>query len=203
MDLRGIIAYLITSVPKGSKSAKVTDFHLLKGHIADPATQKVYELQIKVYEAPNNGNIFVVDLSKIWKDRDYKEKSYHALYQRQVTEDKTTGEYDMLDDWKTAPLCNSWGNNDKEISFSEAEQAIHTRYEVRIRSLTYKGFKSGDIPVIWNGIFFIYDKDERKNAKYYGAGVDITDKMFFDLCTEFGLDIHGNIIKGTLMCDDF
>ena len=93
MDLRGIISYLITSVPKGSKSAKVTDFHLLKGHIADPATQKVYELQIEVFESPDFGNIFVVDLSKIWKDRDYKEKSYHALFQKQFTEDKTTGEY--------------------------------------------------------------------------------------------------------------
>ena len=110
----------------------------------------------------------------------------------------------MLDDWETAPLLNSWGNNDKEISFSEAEQAIHTRYGVTIKSLTYKGFKSGDIPVIWGGgSFTIYVDWNRQYAKKTGAGIDITDKMFFDLCTEFGLDIHGNIIKGTLMCDDF
>ena len=98
-------------------------------------------------------------------------------------------------DSTTSPLFNSWGNNDKEISFSEAEQAIHTRYAVKIQSLTYKGFKSGDIPVIWgSGCSSIYNDNQRKYAKKWGGAVDITDKMFFDLCTEFGLDIKGNII---------
>ena len=37
MDLKSIIAFLVTAVPKGSKSAKVTDFDGLKGQILDPS----------------------------------------------------------------------------------------------------------------------------------------------------------------------
>ena len=46
MNLQMLIAFLITSLPKGSKSAKVTDFLSVKGQIADPATQRVYYLEI-------------------------------------------------------------------------------------------------------------------------------------------------------------
>ena len=35
MDLKSLVAYLITSVQKGSKGAKVTDFADYKGTIAD------------------------------------------------------------------------------------------------------------------------------------------------------------------------
>ena len=66
MDLRSVIAFLITSIPKGSKSAKVTDYDKVVGQIADPDTQKVYEMEIQVFAAPNQGNICVVDLGKIW-----------------------------------------------------------------------------------------------------------------------------------------
>ena len=74
---------------------------------------------------------------------------YHALFQQHMKENKTTGKYEAIDNWETSPLLNSWGDHEKEISFFEEKSGIHTRYEVRIKKLTYKGFRTGDIPIIW------------------------------------------------------
>ena len=81
-------------------------------------------MQIEVYSA-YEGNIFVLDLGKLWKQ--YEEKSYHAVFQQQYYEIKTDflkGSFVSFKDFKTRPLCNSWGDYEKEISFSEAEKAI-------------------------------------------------------------------------------
>ena len=46
IDLRSMISYLMTSIPKGSNSLKVTDFAEVRGQITDPNTDKVYEMEI-------------------------------------------------------------------------------------------------------------------------------------------------------------
>ncbi len=61
MSLQQMIAFLITSLPKGSKSAKVTDFLTVKGQIADPSMQRVYYMEIYL-NADTGGNILVLDL---------------------------------------------------------------------------------------------------------------------------------------------
>ena len=79
MNLQMMIAFLITSLPKGSKSAKVTDFKTVQGQIADPATQRVYYMEIYI-RAVNDGNILVLDMSKVFPGR-YDESVYHAVCQ--------------------------------------------------------------------------------------------------------------------------
>ena len=80
MNLQCMIAFLITSLPKGSKSAKVTDFLTVKGQIADPAMQRVYYMEIFV-KADGVGNIWVIDLSKVLPGRGYHHEQYHAVCQ--------------------------------------------------------------------------------------------------------------------------
>ena len=68
---------------------------------------------------------------------------------------------------------------------------------VFIKHLTYKGYRSGDIPVIWGniGTYSIYDKYDRDDAeKRLGSKGKDMDKKFFDLCTDFGLTKEGEII---------
>ena len=72
------------------------------------------------------------------------------MFQQQCKEDKN-GVFNYYPGFRTSPLLNSWGNHEKEISFSSAEKAIQERYEVTISKLTYKGYRVGDIPIIWNG----------------------------------------------------
>ena len=79
MSLQQMIAFLITSLPKGSKSAKVTDFKRVKGQIADPTMQRVYFMEIFL-EAYNRGNILVLDLQKVFPAR-YSKQVYHAVCQ--------------------------------------------------------------------------------------------------------------------------
>ena len=56
----------------------------------------------------------------------------------------------------------------------------------------------GDIPIIWFGAFSIYSKFDRENEyytkEYTGLEPEEMKKKFFDLCTDMGLDIEGNII---------
>ena len=77
MNLQQMIAFLITSLPKGSKSAKVTDFESVKGQIADPSMQRVYYMEIFL-EASVFGNILVLDLQKVFPGR-YDKPVYHAV----------------------------------------------------------------------------------------------------------------------------
>ena len=104
---------------------------------------------------------------------------------------------------------NSWGNLDKEIDFSSAEKAIVERYEVKMKKLTYKGYRVGDIPIIWcGGNYSIYFKSHRESKyikKNTGFEPEEMNKKFFDLCTDMGLDKEGNIIPAgeTIQCDDF
>ena len=86
MNLKSIIAYLITSLPKGSSSAAVTDFANVKGQIADPATQKVYEMEIHLHENQYTGNILVLNLAKVYPNRGYTDPQYHAVCQQRVGE---------------------------------------------------------------------------------------------------------------------
>ena len=72
-----MIAFLITSLPKGSTSAKVTDFETVNGQIADPAAQRVYYMEIYV-NYQQNGNILVLNLQKVFPE-DYKTPSHHAV----------------------------------------------------------------------------------------------------------------------------
>ena len=64
-----MISFLITSLPKGSNSARVTDYINVKGQIADPATQRVYYLEIHVEEDAANGNYWVIDHNKVFPGR--------------------------------------------------------------------------------------------------------------------------------------
>ena len=77
------------------------------------------------------------------------------------------------------------------------------RYTVDIMHLTYKGYTSGDIPLIRDtGAFSIYAN--RDQAYQYFSIRDI-DKKFYDLCTDFGLTKEGEIIPKdeVVQCDDF
>ena len=120
MDLRSMIAFLITSLPKGSKSAAVTDFSSVKGQISDPSNQRVYELEITLCES-SDGNIWVLDLGKIWKARGYKQQQYHAVFQQDYLENEETGEYKYLG-YNEGPIRNSWGHHEKVICQSDAKK---------------------------------------------------------------------------------
>ena len=72
-----MIAFLITSLPKGSKSAKVTDFETVKGQLADPSMQRVYYMEIYL-RADDRGNILVLDLQKVYPGR-YLKPVFHAV----------------------------------------------------------------------------------------------------------------------------
>ena len=77
MSLQQMIAFLITSPPKGSKSAKVTDFETVKGQLADPSMQRVYYMEIWL-NTQSDGNILVLDLQKVFPGR-YAKPVYHAV----------------------------------------------------------------------------------------------------------------------------
>ena len=63
-----------------------------------------------------NGNIWVLDLSKVYPERGYNHQQYHAVCQQHVQEVGETGYYKELSDWKNGPIFNSWGDNEKIIS---------------------------------------------------------------------------------------
>ena len=95
MNLQCMIAFLITSLPKGSKSAKVTDFLKVSGQLADPATQKVYFMDIYL-SVHKFGNIWVLDLSKVYPGRGYHHEQFHAVSQQIYKENEKTGEYEYI-----------------------------------------------------------------------------------------------------------
>ena len=93
---------------------------------------------------------------------------------------------------------------------SDAKKGLHSRYEVIIPILIYKSFETGDIPIIWErGINTIYVQSSREYLakKENGLDRDYTaeemNKKFYDLCTDFCLDINGDYIQGTLVVSDF
>ena len=164
-------------------------------------------MEIKVRRSDRHGNIIVLDLGKLWKQ--YEEKSYHAVFQQQQFEDKN-GDYRFISDFQTSPLLNSWGNNEKTISESDALRGVHSRYGVSIKTLTYKGYETGDIPMKWsNEKYFcvIYNQNDREKCakKEYGCDRDYTaeemKKMFYDLCTDFGLTIEGDYLPDVVIDD--
>ena len=114
MNLQSMIAYLITSLSKGSPSSKVSDFETVKGQIADPAAQRVFYMEIQL-TAKTHGNIWVLDLSKVYPDR-YAHPVYHAVCQQVYKEIENTRIYEILWDnttvTYTGPIFNSWGNHE-------------------------------------------------------------------------------------------
>ena len=87
------------------------------------------------------------------------------------------------------------------IASSDALKGVHERYEVRIRTLTYKGFETNDILMIWGnfGSYNIYSQYFRENyatKEYYGMDRDYTAsemlKMFKDLCADFKISLDEN-----------
>ena len=167
------------------------------------------------------GNIWVVDLSKVYPGRGYNHQQYHAVCQQRVQEIRETGNYELK---RGLPIFNSWGENEKIISESDALKGVYSRYFVVIKTLIYKGYETGDIPMKWtNDQGFggnIYRQFWRERAlKKYGLDRDYTPeemkKLFFDLCTDFGLTIEGDYMpkpkkswnpfskKKVVQCDDF
>ena len=134
----------------------------------------------------------------------YKDTSYHAVCQQEVKENDKGKYEEIIGDY---PIRNSWGHTDKIISMSDAEKGIHSRYDVCIKSLTYKGYSTGDIPVIWRTkkggfescIYSLYDRIHAEED-----GIKDIEKKFFDLCTDFGLTKEGKIIpEGAIVqCED-
>ena len=100
------------------------------------------------------------------------------------------------------------------IASSDALKGVHERYQVRIQTLTYKGFETNDIPMIWwdgdSNIYRQYSR-ERSATKEKGLDRDYTGsemmKMFKALCADFkvSLDENDEVIPSnqTLLCDDF
>ena len=99
------------------------------------------------------------------------------------------------------------------IASSDALKGVHSRYAVNIRTLTYKGFETGDIAMLWNeGRAAIYIQRHRKDfaRKRYGLDRDYTSsemlKKFKDLCADFkiSLDENDEVIpqNQTLFCKD-
>ena len=175
-------------------------------------------------EADNKyGNIWVVDLSKVYPGRGYNHQQYHAVCQQQVQEIGETGNYEHIG--FDGPILNSWGENEKIISFSDAFNGVHSRYAVWIKTLIYKGYETGDIPMKWKndqgagGHIYHQSNREESATKEYGLDRDYTPeemkKFFFDLCTDFGLTIEGDYMpkqkkswnpfskKKVVQCDDF
>ena len=64
------------------------------------------------------------------------------------------------------------------IAQSDAWKGVHSSYYVKIQTLTYKGFETGDILMIWGytGNSNIYMKHNRENyaKKEYGLDRDYT-----------------------------
>ena len=89
---------------------------------------------------------------------------------------------------------------------------VHSRYRVLIKTLIYKGYETDDIPMLWSNDQaeggHIYYQSCRENArKEYGLDRDYTleemNKLFFDLCTDFGLTKEGDYWpEGTFVIDD-
>ena len=79
----------------------------------------------------------------------------------------------MIENADERPIHNSWGDASKIISMADAQKGIKERYTVYIKSLTYKGYEIGDVPIMWwdqsekNGkgdVMTIYRKSERAAA---------------------------------------
>ena len=124
MNLEKLIAYLITSIQKGSKGVKVTDFASMKGTIADQSLQKVYEMEIYLKEEPDFGNIMVLNLAKVFPNRGYKDPSYHAVFQQHFQVEYGWFYKGPIWDDEYRPIHNSWGDYEKIISMSDAKNGI-------------------------------------------------------------------------------
>ena len=79
-------------------------------------------MEISVKEAPTYGNIFVLNLGKVWPERGYNAGDingegacYHAVVQQKVSYNKKTNKYKLLRNNKGL-IRNSWGDHEKVIS---------------------------------------------------------------------------------------
>ena len=98
------------------------------------------------------------------------------------------------------------------IPSSDALKGLHSRYDVAIKTLTYLGFETGDVQMIWNTGYNIYDQFHREYCatKKDGLDRDYTGsemlKKFKDLCADFkvSLDENDKVIpeNQTLVCKD-
>ena len=86
------------------------------------------------------------------------------------------------------------------IPRADALKGLHSRYEVRIKALTYKGYSTGDIQMVWcYGNCSIYDQNSRENCATKSRGLDRDytasemNKQFKDLCYDFGLMDNGDL----------
>ena len=85
-----------------------------------------------------------------------------------VKENEQTGEYYDIDN---GDIFNSWGDHEKVIPLSDALKGARERYEIAIKTLTYLGFETGDISMIWSPgpgtfIYTIYSKYTRKTDSF-------------------------------------
>ena len=131
----------------------------------------VYEMEIEVKKGCGSGNILILNLGKVWPERGYKDDAYHAVFVDETYVNEK-GEYMYHKNYSNSKVRNSWGDNEKVIAWSDIEggydRKIHQDFEVEIKSLTYKGYEIGDIPILWRknynngGQYFkletIYDK---------------------------------------------
>ena len=78
-------------------------------------------MEIFMQDQPDWGNILVLNLAKVFPDRNYKDPSYHAVCQQRCKENEE-GEY--VEIGFCGPIHNSWGNKDKIISMSDAQKGI-------------------------------------------------------------------------------
>ena len=93
---------------------------------------------------------------------------------------------------------------------ADAKKGIKERYTVLIKSLTYKGYEIGDVPIIWwdqnrdgpgrAGARNIYNKSARAVAHKFGF--ENIEEKFEGLLNQFNLDINampipeGNVYGG-------
>ena len=97
------------------------------------------------------------------------------------------------------PIFNSWGTHEKIIPHADALKGLHSRYNVGIPALTYKGYSTGDIQMVWyDGNCSIYNQVHREECAAKDAGLDRDytasemNKKFKDLCYDFHLTEDGD-----------
>ena len=95
---------------------------------------------------------------------------------------------------------------------ADAQKGIKERYTVVIKSLTYKGYEIGDVPIIWwnqnrdgpgrGGPENIYVKSSRAVAHEFGF--ENIEEKFEALLNQFDLDINGMPIPedAIIECED-
>ena len=190
IDLESLIHFLDAELPKGYTGKKVTDYKVVNGQITDPLFKKNYEMQIAMNEKPDEGNIFVLNLGKIWPERGYKDGDYHAVIQQYVQQMLDGRHY--MNAAEPNNIRNCWGDHDNIISMADAQKGIHQRYKTAIKRLTYKPNENEEIPIIWKcnsgELKCIYSRDDRQECLDELPHIEV---QFSRLCKDFGLNENG------------